>query len=110
LAEAVGASVANPLLFPRLDIARASGMDPGADRAAATPIEDACRLFPGANLLAVNVSGRPTFTSAAMACPVREVTVTPPGLAADELATRGPAYQRAVDAGYRAARSQVARD
>jgi NTE family protein len=109
LAEAVGASIANPLLFPRLDVARAKGLDPGADRAAATPIEDACRLFPGANLLVVNVSGRPALTSAAMTCPVMEVTIAPAGLAPDELGARGPAYRRAVDAGYQATRARLRR-
>jgi NTE family protein len=102
LAEAVGSSVANPFLFPELDVAAAPALDPGADRVAATPVEDACRLFPDARLLVINVTGRPAFTSAAMTCPVTEVRIPPAGLAAEEVLRFGPAYERAVAAGYRA--------
>jgi NTE family protein len=102
LAEAVGSSVANPFLFPGLDVAGAPALDPGADRVAATPIEDACRLFPDARLLVINVTGRPAFTSAAMTCPVTEVRIAPAGLTAEEILRFGPAYERAVAAGYRA--------
>jgi hypothetical protein len=102
LARAVGGSVANPFLFPGFDVKTASTLDPGADRVAATPIEEACRLFPGANLLAVNVSGQPSLYSARMQCPVLEVTVAPPGVPPEEVLARGPAYQRALDAGHAA--------
>ena len=44
---------------------------------AATPVEDACRLFPASNLLVVNVSGRPAVRRAARAAPIREVMVEP---------------------------------
>jgi hypothetical protein len=108
LAQAVGGSVANPLLFPGLDVARAARLDPGADRAAAVPVEDACRLFPGSNVLAINVSGHAIFHSAEMRCPLREVRVPPPGLDAEEALRFGPAYERAVAAGYAAARAALA--
>lgn len=78
LAEAIGASIANPFVFDDVEVTRAAGIDPGSDRVAATPVEDACRLFPDANLLVVNVSGSPAFTSAAMGCPVHEVMIDVP--------------------------------
>jgi predicted acylesterase/phospholipase RssA len=109
LAEAVGGSVANPFLFPDMEVATAPALDPGADRVAATPAEDACRLFPGAALLVVNVTGRPAFTSAAMTCPMTEIRIAPAGLAPDEVLTFGPAYQRAVAAGYQATRAVLDR-
>jgi NTE family protein len=101
LAEAVGGSVANPFLFPNLDVGRAETLDPGADRAAALPVEEACRVFPGANLLAINASGQPAFYTAKMTCPLLEVTVpvSPGGLAAEEVLEFGTAYQAAVDRG-----------
>lgn len=99
LAEAVGHSVANPFLFPDLDVRRAAALDPGADRAAATPVEDACRLFPDANLLAINVTGRPAFHGADMRCPLLEVRVEPPGLHPEQVADLGPDYARAVALG-----------
>jgi predicted acylesterase/phospholipase RssA len=109
LAEAVGASVANPFLFPGLDVASAAALDPGADRAAAMPLEDACRLFPDHNLLAINTSGQPAFYSARMTCPVREVVVSPAGLAPEEALTFGAGFERAVAAGYQATRATLAR-
>lgn len=84
LAEAVGASIANPFVFEDVDITRDLKMDPGSDRVAATPVQDACRLFPDANLLVVNVSGSAAFYDAAMRCPVREILIevaAPPPLA-----------------------------
>jgi NTE family protein len=75
LAQAVGASIANPFVFDDVDVPRAAKLDPGSDRVAATPVTDACHLFPDANLLVVNVSGAPAFVDAGMHCPVREVMV-----------------------------------
>jgi NTE family protein len=109
LAEAVGGSVANPLLFPDVEIASAERLDPGADRMAAVPIDDACRAFPGANLLVVNVTGRPAVASAAMRCPVREILVAPAGLPAEEAFRFGPAFDGAVRAGHAATARALAR-
>jgi len=100
VAAAVGDSIANPLVFPDVDVASGAAVDPGVDRAAAVPIDDACRAFPGANLLAINVTGHPAFVSAAMRCPLREVMVPPAGLTLDELSARGPAYQRALQVAH----------
>jgi NTE family protein len=75
LAEAVGGSIANPFVFGDVDVTRDLKIDPGSDRVAATPVQDACRLFPNANLLVVNVSGTAAFHDATMRCPVREIQV-----------------------------------
>lgn len=99
LADAVGASVANPLLFPRHVVSPGGVIDPGADRVSAVPVEDACRLFPDANLLAINVTGSQPFTSAAMTCPFREVRVSPSRLTPDDVLAFGEAYRRAIAAG-----------
>jgi predicted acylesterase/phospholipase RssA len=102
LAEAVGGSVANPFLFPGLDVGRAEALDPGADRAAAMPVEEACRVFPGANLLAINVTGHPSFFTARMTCPLLEVAVAPAGLPAEEVLAFGASYKDAVGRGFAA--------
>jgi NTE family protein len=102
LAQAVGGSVANPFLFPALDVGHAPALDPGADRAAATPVEEACHLFPGANLLAINVSGQPSFYSSRMTCPLLEIAVPPAGVPAEQVLAFGEAYRRAVDRGHAA--------
>lgn len=107
LADAVGRSIANPFIFSDIDLRRDSavGIDPGADRVSATPVEDACRLFPDARLLAVNVTDRPAFYSATMHCPVLEVRV-PVGEVADAngVARGGPAFDALVRTGDDATR------
>jgi NTE family protein len=100
LAEAVGGSVANPFLFPGLDVNHASRLDPGADRAAAVPVEEACHVFPGANLLVINVTGQPAFFTAKMSCPLLEVAVAPSGLPPEQVLAFGGAYKQTVDRGY----------
>jgi hypothetical protein len=50
-------------------------MDPGADRVMAVPVEDACRLFPDAGLIVINVTDQDAFFSRAMQCPLLEVCV-----------------------------------
>ena len=100
VAEAVGGSVANPFLFPNLDVGSAAALDPGADRAAAVPVEEACRVFPGANLLVINVTGQPSFFTSKMTCPVLEVAVTPTGLPPEQVLAFDTAYRRTVDRGY----------
>jgi NTE family protein len=102
LAEAVGGSVANPLLFPDVDVARAERLDPGADRVAAVPVEDACRLFPGHDVLAINVTPHPAFVSEGLPCARLEVRLPAPGLSPEEVFAFGPAFERAVAEGERA--------
>jgi len=109
VAEAVGGSVANPFLFPGLNVNRAAALDPGADRAAAIPVEEACHVFPGANLLVINVTGQPTFFSARMTCPLLEVAVPPTGLPPEQVLAFGGAYQQVVDRGYASTRQALER-
>ncbi|MEM9068996.1 MAG: patatin-like phospholipase family protein [Myxococcota bacterium] len=102
LAAAVGASVANPLIFSELDVRETHQIDPGVDRVSATPIEDACAQFSGARMLAINVAGAPAFTSAAMNCPVREVQVELGAVDAASILAEpgGEEYLRVVREGY----------
>ena len=100
LADAVGASVANPFVFEDVDVARAPALDAGSDRVAAVPVEDACRLFPDANLLVVNVSGTAAFYDDKMRCPMLEVPVQVDPLAEGQLAVDSPAFAEAVRRGH----------
>jgi len=100
LAAAIGKSLANPYVFDNLDVVSAGDIDPGADRAAMTPVDDACRLFPGANLLAVNVSGQPLFYSGQMTCPVREVRVATGAVNAEAVFRLEAAFTDTVRAGF----------
>jgi NTE family protein len=109
LAAAVGASVANPLIFSTLAIGPGRPIDPGGDRVSATPVQDACAAFPDANLLAINVTGQPIFTDATMKCPLLEVRVDPPPVAPAEILSLGATYRRLVDGGRAAMRAALAR-
>jgi NTE family protein len=109
LAAAVGASVANPLIFSTLALGPGRPIDPGGDRVSATPVQDACATFPDANLLAINVSGQPIFTDASMKCPVLEVRIDPQPAAAQEIMELGAGYRRIVEGGRAATRAALAR-
>jgi NTE family protein len=100
LADAVGKSIANPFIFTNLDIVKQGQVDPGADRASMTPVDEACRLFPDANLLAINVTGEPAFYRAEMRCPLREVQVDPGPLDAEAVFRLQADFTRAVKAGF----------
>jgi predicted acylesterase/phospholipase RssA len=100
LADAIGKSVANPFIFANLDIVAQGAVDPGADRASMTPVDEACRLFPDANLLAINVTDEPAFYRAEMKCPLREVRVDPGPLDAEAVFRLEADFTRAVKAGF----------
>jgi predicted acylesterase/phospholipase RssA len=104
LASAVAASVANPLLFTRLDPRRTGVLDPGVDRVAAIPIDDACRMFPNSRLIAINVTGKAAFVSTHMNCEVVEIDVSAPvANPAKVLVGQDPDFTDVVNTGYRAA-------
>ncbi len=112
LAQAVGASVHNPLIFRELDVRRTHIIDPGVDRVAATPVEEACTQFPNARLIAINVTEKPAFYSREMHCPLLEVRVEAGQVSAEQvLANPGSGeYLRVVRAGYLATCEALARD
>ena len=107
LADAVGKSIANPFIFTNLDVVKQGEVDPGADRASMTPVDEACRLFPDANLLAINVTGEPAFYRAEMRCPLREVQVDPGPLDAEAVFRLQADFTRAVKAGFDATASAL---
>jgi predicted acylesterase/phospholipase RssA len=100
LADAVGKSIANPFIFTNLNVATQGAVDPGADRASMTPVDEACRLFPNSNLLAINVTDEPAFYRADMRCPLREVKVDPGPLDAEGVFRLQADFTRAVKAGF----------
>jgi NTE family protein len=108
VAEAIGRSIANPYIFPDLDVSRAPGLDPGMDRLAAVPVSDACRLFPGARLWVVNVTGTPAVFDHGITCDVREIRVDPGPISLPEAFAQGPARAAVIEAGHRAATQALA--
>jgi len=109
LAQAIGASIANPLIFTKLEVGPGRPLDPGADRVSATPVQDACATFPDANLLAINVSGQPIFTDATMTCPLLEIRVDQPPVPPEEIMELGDSYQQILARGRAATRAALSR-
>jgi NTE family protein len=107
VAVAVGHSIANPFLFEDLELDEMPAFDPGTDRVSATPIELACRLFPDARLVAINVTGDEAFWSARMRCPVLVVDVDLGDIDAEEVLRGDREFFRVVDAGRRATASAL---
>jgi len=103
LATAVSSSIANPLIFPGLDVRTTHVVDPGVDRVAAVPVDDACRLFPDARLIASNVTGRPTAFTSNMNCPLVEIVVPAETTPKSALQGNGPEFFEALRIGYEAA-------
>lgn len=102
LSQAVSHSVANPFIFPDFDPVRAGYVDPGADRMVSTPVDDTCRMFPKARLLAVNASGHAIVHSKSMSCPLLEVAVNVDPVDASAMAGDNAEFERVVAAGYQA--------
>lgn len=102
LADAISRSIANPFIFKDFDPVKAGYVDPGSDRVAAVPVEDACRLYPRARLLAVNVSGHAVLHSQAMKCPLLSVTVSVDPVADNAMSADNAEFDRVVSGGYSA--------
>ena len=104
LAQAIGKSIANPFIFRNLDVVAAGQIDPGGDRVAMTPVHDACRVFPGRRIIALNVTGQPAFVGGASSCPLQEIMIHT-GRVDGEAIFRGDRAElrRVVEIGWRAA-------
>ncbi len=107
-AKAVGWSIANPFIFKELRIQAIHGFDPGTDRVAAVPVDDACRAFPGSRIIAINVTGRPIYSARDTRCPVMEVRVDVGSVNVRSLMTLGPEFERVVALGRRATERRLA--
>lgn len=102
LAHAVAMSANNPMLFPATEVRQGTQLDPGADRVARVPVEDACATFPGARLLVVNVTGEPAFYRPGLGCEVQEVRILPGQLGPEAFSGVGPGFEQVVQRGRQA--------
>jgi predicted acylesterase/phospholipase RssA len=106
LAEAVAASAANPFIFPDADVHER--IDPGADRVSAVPVHDACALFPGARLIAINVTEEPAYYRGDIGCEVREILVATDDPPAEAMQGAGPEFEEVYSSGYDAVSRELA--
>lgn len=102
LSLAVSRSINNPYIFPHAGLEK---VDPGADRVAAVPVEEAYQLFRPTRMIVVNVTGRPAFYSRKVDCKVVEIRI--PTRKMDNLeqvmSGQGSAFEELYRDGYQAA-------
>lgn len=104
LAQAIGKSIANPYIFQNLDVVAAGAVDPGGDRVAMTPVYDACRVFPGRRIIALNVTGQHAFVTGGSSCPLEEIMIDAGRVDAAAIFRGDQAeLRRVVEIGWRAA-------
>jgi hypothetical protein len=99
VAEAVSRSANNPFIFSGTSL---DFVDPGSDRIAAVPVEDACGLVPGARLIVVNVAGTPSHYRKDLECEVHEATLSVEDTPPEALQGSGPGFDKAYAQGYQA--------
>jgi predicted acylesterase/phospholipase RssA len=98
LAEAVSRSINNPYIFTNTNL---DYLDPGSDRSAAIPVEDACTRFHPSNIIAINVTGYPVFVSRNMNCNFQEITINPgKDIPRDAMLGVGPDFERVYEMGH----------
>lgn len=109
LAAAVAGSIANPFVFSDVDVTRGP-LDPGGDRVAAVPVEDAFTAFHPARLIVINVTGEPALYSKRVAAIVDEVMIDDCEPPADPaMRGVGPEFERARRSGYDQTRAALSR-
>ncbi|MBI3395340.1 MAG: patatin-like phospholipase family protein [Spirochaetia bacterium] len=104
LAAAVAHSANNPFIFQGTTM---QYLDPGADRGAAVPVEEACAVFKADRLIVINVTGDKPFYSAQMKCPINEIKIEIADPDEEALSGTGPAFQQVRQSGFEAARAQI---
>lgn len=99
LAQAVARSANNPFIFSGTSMQH---LDPGADRIAMTPIEDACAHFRPARVIAINVTGEKAHYTPIPGCEVTEIMVDTPRSIRVEASTLAATIDELYECGYRA--------
>jgi hypothetical protein len=107
LAPAVSCSMNNPIIFKQ-DLATAKCLDPGTDRAARIPIDEACKTFRPARIIAINVTGEQSFSSRQMNCDVKEIMIAAAGVTTNAIQGEGPDFEHAYDLGYETTKKWLA--
>jgi NTE family protein len=100
VAEAVSRSANNPFIFRKTSLRY---LDPGSDRVAAVPIEDACSLNLGARIIAINVAGEPSHYHKDLGCTVHEVVLSLDATPPDAIRGEGVEFDKVYAQGFQAA-------
>jgi len=104
LADAISRSANNPFIF-QSDFGSLQHIDPGGDRMAAIPIEDAFRLFRPTRIIVINVTGQRSFYAKDLGCEVQEIMISPENVKSEEaIKGLGEDFDKVFQAGHRAVR------
>lgn len=108
VADEIAHSIANPLIFKDVHVDMKTKLDPGASEVAAIPVQPACMMFPGHQLVVSSVIGDEIFSSSKMNCPyqVVDIQVAPSDLRA-ALSAQEPAFSQLVGEGYQTAMHSI---
>jgi NTE family protein len=108
LAKAVSGSIANPFVFADVNVKKGP-LDPGGDRMAAVPVEDAWQTFKPTRILVLNVTGEPAVFTKRVGATVDEVMIDfcPPE--PEAMRGSGIEFERARRAGYEQTKEALAR-
>ena len=106
LADAVSKSANNLFLFGG-DLQSAQAIDPGTDRLARVPVDDACRIFQPARIIAINVTGTTYLSSPDMNCGVEEIMIDVDDTGPEALEGDGAAFELVYLIGYETTRSRM---
>ncbi|MDH5676097.1 MAG: hypothetical protein OEZ06_28500 [Myxococcales bacterium] len=109
LAQAVGASIANPLIFDELEARDIERLDPGMDSLLRVPIEATCAHFPRSRILAINVTRQAAVYRSEIPCPVWEISIPPIEAPTDAMDPESDAFSKLVEHGERVTRQALER-
>jgi TonB family protein len=100
LTRAVSCSANNVALFKQ-EITKAECLDPGTDRPARVPVDEACKTFQPARIIAINVTGESSFVSPQMNCDVKEIMIPASSITNKAMEGDGPDFENAYMVGYK---------
>lgn len=100
LAEAVSRSANNPFIFEKTNF---QYLDPGSDRSASVPIEEACLHFKPTDIIAINVTGNKSVYPKDLECSIKEIYIEMQDPPKESIKGVGVEFEKVYKVGYDAA-------
>ncbi len=100
LAEAVSRSANNPFIFEKTNF---QYIDPGSDRHASIPIEEACLHFKPTHIIAINVTGNKSVYQKGLDCNIKEIFIEMQDPPKESIKGVGVEFEKVYKVGYETA-------
>jgi NTE family protein len=97
LAEAVSRSSNNPFIFEKTNF---QYIDPGSDRLASIPIEEACLHFKPTHIIAINVTGNKSVYQKGLDCNIKEIYIEMKDPPKESIKGVGEEFEKVYKVGY----------